>query len=414
MKLDHHETNASHQSSDSTPSMMNRRDFVTALSASASMLWLSGCAKWFGGSTDRQVEVRSITPPRLDTAYLGERVLCYRPMRRGAPNLSVGEVGNKLVACNYGHGGSGWTLGPGSATYVVGLLLATDKGKAMPKDTPITVVGGGCLGLFSAYDLIKRGFTNITIVAASFDRLTSHNAGGLLAPVSMDNASGMQALIDQIGIDAYRFFASVAKGSHADFPAGASVIPAYFERREDSGLEPYVGVVMQPAKDVVLDFGNGTKRNMVSYDDGIFIDTAVFMKSLTDYLQPRTTFVEKKITSYAEIDSDVIIDCSGLGAAKLQSDAEMVSVQGHLIMLRDQVPANLQHMILVYFDKAKTESNQDVKRSFYIFPKHLLDTPANDVGVIGGTFVEGATPDTPNMSEFQIMIDNAKKFYGLS
>lgn len=83
-------------------------------------------------------------------------------------------------------------------------------------------------------------------------------------------------------------------------------------------------------------------------------------------------------------------------------------------MLRDQVPANLQQMILVYFDKGKTESHQDIKRSFYIFPKHLLGTPANDVGVIGGTFIEGSTPDTPNMNEFNIVVENAKKFYGLS
>ena len=414
MKLDQNNTNADQQSSDTTRSMMNRRDFVTALSASASFLWLSGCSKWFGSSSNATAEVRSITPPRLDSAYLGERIFCYRPMRRGAPNLSVGEVNGKLVACNYGHGGSGWTLGPGSASYVVGLLAASRKGSTMQTSTPITVVGGGCLGLFSAYELLQRGYTNVTIVAASFERLTSHNAGGLLAPVSMDNESGMQALINQIGIDAYRFFASVAKGKNKDFPAGASILPAYFERREDSGLEPYVGVVMQPAKDVILDFGNGTKRPMVSYDDGIFIDTAVFMQSLTDYLRPRVTFVEKKISSYAELDTDVIVDCSGLGAAKLQNDAEMVPVQGHLIMLRDQVPANLQHMILVYFDKGKTESNQDVKRSFYIFPKHLLNTPKNDVGVIGGTFVESATPDTPNVNEFQILIANAKKFYGLS
>lgn len=413
MNLDKHETTSASSSSEHGTSAMNRRDFVTVLSASASALWLSGCTKWFG-STTQAVEIRSITPPRLDTAYLGEKILCYRPMRRGAPNMSVGEVGNKLVACNYGHGGSGWTLGPGCASYVVGLLLASDRGSSMSKSTPITVVGGGCLGLFSAYELLQRGFTNITIVAASFKGLTSHNAGGLLAPVSMDNASGMQALIDQIGIDAYRFFASVAKGTHKDFPAGASILPAYFERREDSGLEPYVGVVMQPAKDVVLDFGNGTKRPMVSYDDGIFINTAVFMKSLTDYLSSRVTFVEKKISSYAELESDVVFDCSGLGAAKLQTDTEMVPVQGHLIMLREQVPANLQQMILVYFDKGKTESHQDIKRSFYIFPKHLLGTPANDVGVIGGTFIEGSTPDTPNMNEFNILVDNAKKFYGLS
>ena len=91
----------------------------------------------------------------------------------------------------------------------------------------------------------------------------------------------------------------------------------------------------------------------------------------------------------------------------------MVSVQGHLVMLKDQVPADLQSMILVYYPKAKTTSGQEVKRSFYIFPKHLLGSGPNDVGVIGGTFIEGATPQTPNDEEFQIMIDGARNFYGI-
>ena len=33
---------------------------------------------------------------------------------------------------------------------------------------------------------------------------------------------------------------------------------------------------MQPAKDVLLDFGTGVQRSMVAYDDGIFMDTGVF------------------------------------------------------------------------------------------------------------------------------------------
>jgi uncharacterized protein YdbL (DUF1318 family) len=391
---------------------VNRRNFVAAVAATTGALWMSGCSTWFERTPKQGLEVRKITPPKLETAYLGQQILCYRPMRRGSPNMSVGAAGDKLVAYNYGHGGSGWTLGPGCATYVVDLFAASEKGKGVAKDAPITVIGGGVLGLFTAYNLIQRGYSDVTITAASFDGLTSHNAGGLLAPVSMDNDSGMQALIDQIGIDAYKFYASVAKGEHKDFAKGASIVPSYFENRAQSGLEPYVGKVMQPAKDVVLDFGNGTKRTMVVYDDGIFIDTAVFMKELHDYLRPKAKFVEQKLNSYKEVASGVIFDCSGLGASKLNSDAEIVPVQGHLVMLKDQVPANLQYMILVYFDHAKTASNQDVKRSFYIFPKHLLGTPVNDVGVIGGTFIENATPDTPNIEEFQIMINNAKKFYG--
>ena len=70
-------------------------------------------------------------------------------------------------------------------------------------------------------------------------------------------------------------------------------------------------------------------------------------------------------------------------------------------------------MILVYFNEDKTKSGQKVKRSFYIFPKHLANTASNEVGVIGGTFIEGATTKTPNVEEFDILLQGAKKFYGL-
>ncbi len=38
----------------------------------------------------------------------------------------------------------------------------------------------------------------------------------------------------------------------------------------------------------------------------------------------------------------------------------------------------------------------------------------NDVGVIGGTFIEGATTEMPNQEEFDIVIEGARNFYGLN
>jgi hypothetical protein len=35
------------------------------------------------------------------------------------------------------------------------------------------------------------------------------------------------------------------------------------------------------------------------------------------------------------------------------------------------------------------------------------------VGVLGGTFIVGATAQTPHMQEFDIIIENAKNFYGI-
>jgi hypothetical protein len=360
------------------------------------------------------IEIRSIKPPKLESSHLGQKILCHRPMRHGSPNMIVEQKDGKIIAHNYGHGGSGWTLGPGSASYVNNLLLNFKDAVDLNSDTPITVIGAGALGLFTAYNLEQKGFTNITIIADKFDSLSSHNAGGLLAPVSMDNAPEMQAIINQIGIDAYKFYASIAQKKHKHFKDGATIVPTYFENREDSGLEPYVERVMQPAKDVILDFGNGTTRKMVSYDDGIFIDTAKMMKGIHEYLQnKKVKFVQKKINSFAELEDKYIINCSGLGSRELNKDKEMVSVQGHLIMLKDQNPEDLQHMILVYFDEGKTKSGQKVKRSFYIFPKHLSDTKTQDIGVIGGTFIEGATPETPNREEFDIILEGARKFYGI-
>lgn len=359
-------------------------------------------------------EVRKITPPRLDNAHLGERIIAYRPMRHGSPELSVEKRGDKIIANDYGHGGSGWSLAPGSVAYVNQLLLASPYAKDLKKDTPITVIGAGVIGLFTAYDLIQRGYTNITVVAEKFDNLTSHNAGGLLAPASMDNDPKMQKIIDDIAIEGYKFFEKIANKTHPDFKNGAAIMPLYTANREDSGVEAFVGKVMQPAKDVMLDFGNGTTRKMVAYDDSMFMDTAVMMQALHDYLKPRVKFVQKKINSFNEIDTQYIFNCAGLGGGALNDDNAVVPVQGHLVLLKDQNPEDVKHSILVYSDKKdKTKTGQTVKRSYYLIPKHMPGTGPNDIGVIGGTYIEGATEATPNKEQFEIMIKDAKKFYGL-
>jgi hypothetical protein len=172
---------------------------------------------------------------------------------------------------------------------------------------------------------------------------------------------------------------------------------------------------MQPAKDVIVDFGNGTTRKMVVYDDGIYMDTEEMMIDLTSYMKAHNIqIVKKKINSFAELDQKFIINCSGLGSRQLANDAELVSVQGHLIMLKNQVVKNMNYMILIYSDEGKTEANQKVKRSFYYMPKRSANSRSQDIGVLGGTFIENGNPTTPNLKEFDLLVKGAKKFYGVS
>jgi hypothetical protein len=354
-----------------------------------------------------------ITPPKLNDIHLDKKIICYRPLRRGSPNMSIEEIGDKVIAHNYGHGGGGWTLAPGSAVYVIDLLESASYSKNLNKKSSITIIGAGIIGLFIAYKLVQRGYENVIILAERFKDIASLNAGGLLCPISMNNDQSLQKIINKIGIDSYKFYLDIAENKYPIFKEGVVVLPAYFRSRQESQLESYVDIVLKPARDVILDFGNGTTRQMVVYDDSIFLNTSYMIKALTKYLKSRIKFSKKKVTSFKDVDSKFIINCSGFGSHLLNNDEKLIPVQGHLITLKNQKPKDLNYTLLVYLNEEENKHNQKCKRAFYIFPKKNNKECGNDIGVIGGTFIWGANDTTPNEEEFDNIIDNAKKFYGI-
>jgi hypothetical protein len=83
-------------------------------------------------------------------------------------------------------------------------------------------------------------------------------------------------------------------------------------------------------------------------------------------------------------------------------------------------------MICGSCEEGWAESGHRAKRFLYFFPKTFEDdcdataneSPAaaadeRDVGVIGGTFIHGATEETPNQGEYDAIIDNGRKFFGI-
>jgi len=191
------------------------------------------------------------------------------------------------------------------------------------------------------------------------------------------------------------------------------IIPTYCETI-DKDFEIYVGVVMRPAKEVILDFGNVTTKKMIAYDDTIFVDTDVVMNLLTSYLKSQNVqFEQARIDNFVELEGKFIINCSGLGAKELNNDPKLESVQGHLITLNDQNPNDLQYMIFIDEKPGITKSGHKARHSFYIMPKHLKDSFPRDVGVIGGSYIVGSTMDTPNEEEFDIILSQARRFYGI-
>ncbi len=361
---------------------------------------------------NNQIQTRYLKPPKLQEHNWGEKILCHRPMRSGSPEMSIEKKGQKTLIHNYGHGGSGWTLAPGCANYSVGLLEQEIGNTQASHSLPIHIIGAGVLGLFTAYELVLKGYTNITLTAEKFDGLASLKAGGFLAPSTIAIDSNKQKIIDELCFDAYRFYAHIAHGKNPHFPACAALIMPIYLKRDDTRLQPYETNVMNKPQDVIIDFNNGKRYKMKVYDDGIFIHTGIMMNALTQFLQNKVEWVQKKIESFDELEQTYIFNCTGLGAQQINHDNAMVSVQGHLILLKDQNPADMNYMISFYVDSEKSASGESIKRSLYLFPKHIPDSPEQDSGVMGGTFIEGATQETPHEEEFELIVDRARSFFG--
>ena len=356
---------------------------------------LGVCSAIFGS------EVRYLSPPNISGDVVLQQVTCNRPMRKPSPRIELEEREGKLLVHNYGHGGAGWSLSYGSVKYAHDCLP-----KNLSKDVPIAVVGAGCIGLLTAYNLLKEGFGNITLYAEKAADLASHHAGGLLSFRASTPSKDVNETLLQICEETYSFYKQIALGNNSDFPKGARIIPTYFQTIHDSEVEDLVGRCIEPAKDVIVDFQNGVKREMIVYDDTVFIDTFHMMSTLNSLLEDTVLLQQRRIDSFDQCREKVIFNCSGLGARHLCQDNNVYPVLGHLALLKNQDIHSLSYMMIVNF-----QSEPDgVIRTLDFFPKQLADRSDSNVGVFGGTFIEDPSK-TNDEREFKKLFERAFYFY---
>lgn len=379
------------------------------------ILWIGTTTYYPSWSQQEVREIIHLAPIQLKPENLGRQILCHRPARRGGPRMAIEEIGNKIIAHNYGHSGSGWTLAPGAAQYVVSLLENYPQASQLTRETPITIIGAGALGLLAAYELVQRGYRTVTLVAKERFNLTSHNAGGAFANISYAPGTGGNPVIDTITANSYLFYKKIAEQKNPYIVVGARQVTSYFDSRAHSGLESLVAQqLIAPARDVLLDFGNGTQRPMVAYAEGLFLDVDTLIYQLHRYLSSHIQIVQTHIQDFGQLTDNFIINCSGMGAKELCNDDNVFSVQGHLILLKQQDPVLENYILSVQLEDGILASGHKIHHSFYIIPKRIPNSGPHEVGVMGGTYIEDATAATPHQEVFADVVEHAQQFYGLT
>jgi glycine/D-amino acid oxidase-like deaminating enzyme len=116
--------------------------------------------------------------------------VCTRPFRNVGPRIEAEKLGRKTIVHNYGHGGSGWSLSWGSATFAMRLVKATNVGE-------IGILGAGAIGLTSAI-MAQRAGLKVRIYAKDrFPDVRSTFATGSWTPNS--RFCTQEALTPEIG-----------------------------------------------------------------------------------------------------------------------------------------------------------------------------------------------------------------------
>lgn len=373
------------------PNNQLRRNMLKTLGAGTVAAALGACAPMAARPAryERAYSRKPWLAPRISMDSVIRVVVGHRPYRAAGFVVKSEQYDDKTVVHNYGHGGGGLSLSWGSSALAVRETMAMQPGE-------IAVIGSGIMGLTSARLLQDAGW-NVTIYTRNVARHTTSNvAAGEWGPFSVHDpeksSAAFKSQLDwaaRISHHAYTNLGGKDYGIRwmetyqmSDTPIDDSDGDGSF-----SDLFPYAA--MLGPEEHPFDSAHVYRMVTMQFDPGTLL-----RRLIEDFQVAGGKFVVRTFADKADILSlkqSVIFNCTGLGAAELFGDTELVAAKGQLVYLPPD-PA-IDYMTLGGGDGM-----------MYMFPR-------SDVLLLGGTFKVGDYSRHAEDDETLRIVTEHQKFF---
>lgn len=300
-------------------------------------------------------------------------------------------MGTKLLVHNYGHGGGGVSLSWGSAHFAALLAFSSPHRSA-------AVLGAGAVGLATARLLQDRGF-EVTIYTRDLPPDTTSNlAGAQWAPVSLVAPDRVTPAFREQYVAAsrfaFRYFQTLVGDRY-----GVRWLENYFLGRAAPQNEEWGYATLFQEVLRVETLPPGAHPFPVPFVRRVLtmhIDTSHYLRQvMDDFHVAGGRIVVRDFpdpASVAALLEPIVVNCTGLGAAALFGDRELVPVKGQLMVLAPQPEVD------------------------YITigpgPGVMYMMPRRDGIILGGSFVPGDATTTPDPAQAERILRGHAELFG--
>ena len=358
-----------------------RRGVLRHAAVAASAALLPGCATTAAGALTRAGQTCAFDPVDVAADRVIRSVVGLRPYRASGFVVRAEQLGDKTIVHNYGHGGGGITLSWGSSRLAVDLVQGHPARRAV-------VLGAGIMGLTTARLLQEAGMA-VTIHTAALPPYTTSNiAGGQWYPSLVFDGDALTPSFERQLVAAaaysYRRFQTMVGARY-----GVRWMTNYelTRRPRGPGRTDRLIAAMMPEAHAVPPGAHPFGDHHVRQYRGLMIETPIFLRQLLEDFRIAGGTVElRQYTDPAQLAAlpeELIFNCTGLGAAALFGDDDLIPLAGQLEILLPQPEV----------DYAYTGPG-----GIYMFSR-------SDGIILGGTADPGATDTTPDPAIGRAIVD---------